>query len=141
MAFIVCALFISACAETVNTRGQIILPSRLAQIQPGQTTRDDVVQLLGSPSTQGTMNDERWYYISSSVGTRAFQPHELKSRQIVIIDFDPQTNVVAKVTQKNEKDGKEITPEEVTTKTHGQSLGIVEQMFGSLGNVLTGEKN
>ena len=140
MVLIGSALFFSACAETVNTRGQIILPSRLAQIQPGTTTRDDVVQLLGSPSTQGTMNDERWYYISSSVGTKAFRPHELKSRQIVIIDFDKNTNVVAKVTQKTEKDGKEITPDESTTATQGQSLGIVEQMFGSMGELMSGKK-
>lgn len=104
------ASFIAGCAETVNTRGHVILPSRLAQIQPGTTTRQDVLQLLGSPSTQGTLNDNRWYYVTSTVGSTSFDPHNLKSRQVVVIDFDPATNVVASLTQKSAADGKEVPP-------------------------------
>lgn len=130
------ASFIAGCTETVNTRGQVILPSRLAQIQPGTTTRQDVLQLLGSPSAQGTMNENRWYYVSSIVGTKAFDPHDLKSRQIVVIDFDPATDTVATLTQKNEADGKEINPLRETTPTHGQSMGIIDQLTGNLGGIL-----
>ena len=128
-------LFMAACAETVNTRGQIILPSRLAQIQPGVSTKQDVLQLLGSPSTQGTMNDNRWYYISSSVGTTSFTPHDLKSRQVVIIDFDAN-GVVASLNQKGKSDGKEVSPEAAATETHGQAMGIIDQFMGNLGGLI-----
>lgn len=134
-AMLVATLFITACAETVNTRGQIILPSRLAQIQPGTSTKQDVLQLLGSPSTQGTMNDNRWYYISSSVGTTSFTPHDLKSRQVVIIDFDAN-GVVANLTQKGKSDGKEVSPEATATETHGQAMGIIDQFMGNLGGLI-----
>lgn len=134
-ALIACALVIASCAETVNTRGQIILPSRLAQVQPGVSTKQDVLQLLGSPSTQGTMNDNRWYYISSSVGTTPFTPHDLKSRQVVIIDFDAN-DIVANLTEKSKADGKQLTPEADATKTHGQALGIVDQLIGNLGGLV-----
>lgn len=129
-------MVITGCAETVNTRGQVILPSRLAQIQPGTTTRQDVLQLLGSPSTQGTLNDNRWYYVTATVGTTSFDPYDLKSRQVVIIDFDPKTNVVASLTQKSAQDGKEVPPSEDKTPTHGQSLGIVDQLLGNLGGIM-----
>ncbi len=128
-------MVIAGCAETVNTRGQIILPSRLAQVQPGVSTKQDVLQLLGSPSTQGTMNDNRWYYITSSVGTTSFTPHDLKSRQIVIIDFDAN-DVVANLTQKGKEDGKQVTPDKDATQTHGQAMGIVDQLIGNLGGLI-----
>ncbi|TKW61572.1 MAG: outer membrane protein assembly factor BamE [Blastochloris viridis] len=133
-ALVACALVIAGCAETVNTRGQIILPSRLAQVQPGVSTKQDVLQLLGSPSTQGTMNDNRWYYITSSVATTSLNPYELKSRQIVIIDFDGN-DVVASLTQKDKNDGKQVTPDADETKTHGQAMGIVDQLIGNLGGL------
>ena len=130
------ALLVTACAETVNTRGQIILPTRLAQVHVGQTTRQDVIQLLGSPSAQGTMNDNRWYYITTSIGTTSLDPYDLKSRQVVIIDFDPKTDVVASLTEKSATDGKEVSPDEHTTPTHGQSMGIIDQLTGSLGGLM-----
>ncbi|RYG58081.1 MAG: outer membrane protein assembly factor BamE [Alphaproteobacteria bacterium] len=129
------ATLITGCAETVNTRGQVILPSRLAQIQPGTSTRQDVLQLLGSPSSQGTLNDDRWYYVTSTVGSTSLNPYNLKSRQVVIIDFTPDTDTVATLTQKTEADGKEVDPSDTTTQTHGQSLGVVEQFFGNFGNI------
>lgn len=128
--------FMAGCAETVNTRGQVILPSRLAQVQPGVTTRQDVLQLLGSPSTSGTLNDNRWYYVTSSIGTTSLDPYNLKSRQVVVIDFDPKSDVVATVTQKGKDDGKEISPDDKVTPTHGQAMGIVDQVVDTLGGVL-----
>lgn len=130
------ASLIAACTETVNTRGQVILPSRLAQIQPGTTTRQDVMQLLGSPSTLGTLNNNRWYYVTSTVGSTSFDPYDLKSRQIVIIDFDPKTDIVVSMSEKGKSDGKEVAPTEATTPTHGQSLGIVDQLIGNLGGIM-----
>ena len=130
------ATVITGCTETVNTRGQVILPSRLAQVQPGTSTRQDVLQLLGSPSAQGTLNENRWYYVTSTVGTTSFTPYDLKSRQVVIIDFDPATDTVATLTQKTESDGKEVSPDNSTTPTHGQSMGIVDQLMGNLGGII-----
>ena len=123
---------LSACAETVTTHGQIILPSRLAQIKPGTTTRAEVQQLMGTPSTTGTFNDTRWYYITSTVKTKVLQPNILQKREIVIVDFDA-AGVVSNLTQRTEADAKEFDPVTATTRTHGQSMGILEQAFGNLG--------
>jgi outer membrane protein assembly factor BamE (lipoprotein component of BamABCDE complex) len=127
------ALTLAGCAETLDTHGQIILPSRLAQIKVGETTQEQVLQLLGSPSTQGTLNDTRWYYITSTVGTKAFNPNDLKSRKVVVIDFDPSSTIVRKMTDLNESSGRPIDPDRTKTTTQGQSMGFIEQMFGNIG--------
>jgi outer membrane protein assembly factor BamE (lipoprotein component of BamABCDE complex) len=133
LAFLLSAAILAGCSETVNTQGQVILPSRLAQVTPGTTTKDQVLQLLGSPSAQGTMNDNRWSYITSVVGTKAFEPHNLKERRVIVVDFDPSSSIVASIGEKTKDDGKELLPDPAATKTQGQTMGIVEQLMGNLG--------
>jgi outer membrane protein assembly factor BamE (lipoprotein component of BamABCDE complex) len=126
---------VASCTSTLATHGQVILPSRLAQITPGTTTRGDVQRLLGSPSAQGTFNDSRWYYITSTVKDKPLNPNLLQKREVVIIDFDPSGTVVG-MTTKDESEGKDITPDKAMTATHGQSLGIIDSMINDLGGGL-----
>lgn len=130
------ALLITACTQTVNTHGQVILPSRLQQVKPGISTRDDVLQLLGSPSAQGTLNSNRWYYVTSTVATSTLHPYDLQERKVLIVDFDPTTGTVANIAEKTGQDGNEISPLSKTTPTHGQSMGIIEQAVGNFSNIL-----
>jgi len=126
-------MLLSACAETVNTHGQVLLQSRLSQVQEGVSTKQDVLNLLGSPSTQGTFNDNRWYYVTSEVGTTALNPNILIDRKVIIIDFDPSSSIVAKVTEKTKANGHTIQPDETKTPTQGQAMGVFQQLFSNLG--------
>jgi outer membrane protein assembly factor BamE (lipoprotein component of BamABCDE complex) len=121
------------CAETLDTHGTVVPPSALAKIVPGQTTQAEVQQILGTPSATGTLNEARWYYVTSVVGKKAFNPHNLKSRRVLVLDFDPSSTVVKSLTQRTEADGKYIDPNRAATSTEGQTMGFVEQMFGNLG--------
>ena len=124
---------LAACTETLDTHGQVILPSALAKIKPGETTQTEVQQLLGTPSATGTLNESRWYYVSAVVGKKAFNPYDLKSRRVIVVDFDPATSLVTAMTERTEKDGKPLEPASETTKTQGQSMGFIEQMMGNVG--------
>ncbi|MCP5404881.1 MAG: outer membrane protein assembly factor BamE [Pseudomonadaceae bacterium] len=126
------AVAATACTETVSTHGQIILPSRLAQVQPGVSTKSDVQYLLGSPSTTGTFNDNRWYYLTSTLVSEPLSPNQLKARKVIAIDFDP-SGTVAGVQTLDETAGKPVTPDTAETATHGQSLGVLDSMMQNVG--------
>jgi outer membrane protein assembly factor BamE (lipoprotein component of BamABCDE complex) len=126
-------LMLLGCAETLDTHGTVVPPSALAKIVPGQTTQDEVRQLLGTPSATGTLNEARWYYVTSVVGKKAFNPYDLKNRRVLVLDFDPSSTVVKSLTQRTEADGKYIDPNRAATSTAGQTMGFMEQMFGNLG--------
>ncbi len=121
------------CTETLDTHGTVVPPSALAKITPGQTTQAEVRQLLGSPSATGTFNDTRWYYVTSIMGQRPLSPAELKSRRVLVIDFDPSSTVVKSLTQRTEADGQALEPSRAATSTAGQTMGFFEQMFGNIG--------
>ena len=63
---------LSGCATTVEQRGNLPPPEEMAQIHPGKTTKDQVIKILGTPSSVSVFNDKDWYYISRAPGRSPF---------------------------------------------------------------------
>src|SRR5256885_886963 len=64
MAGLIALAGLPACAPTVDKRGNLPEPDKLAEIRPGATTRDEVSKILGTPSSISVFNEKTWYYIS-----------------------------------------------------------------------------
>jgi outer membrane protein assembly factor BamE (lipoprotein component of BamABCDE complex) len=126
------ALALSACAPTVNNRGHLPAAERLAEIHPGQTTKDQVVQILGTPSSSGVFDDKTWYYISRRTEQVAFFDKDVLDQQVYVIDFDNQ-GVVKKVDHKDLKDARLIEPAPGATPAPGRELTFIEQIIGNVG--------
>ncbi len=122
----------SACTPTIDVRGNVPAPERLAEVKAGKVTRSDVQALLGTPSSTSTFGDENWYYISSKVQTYAFYKPEELERQVVAISFD-QRGVVKDVQTLTLKDGKVVSMESRETPTAGRDMSILEQLVGNVG--------
>ncbi len=70
---------LAGCAATVEQRGNLPTPEKLAEVKPGVTGKDEVIKVLGSPSSVSIFNDKSWYYISRRTGQTAFfEPDVLK---------------------------------------------------------------
>lgn len=131
---LVLALTLSAgaCTPSVDLRGNLPTPENLAQIKPGKTTRDEVQQLLGTPSSTATFGGESWQYISARTETTAFFKPELKDRKAVSITFD-RSGVVKEVVERGMEDGVAVKAVERETPTAGKELSILEQLVGNIG--------
>ena len=127
----VCSLT-AACTAQLDTHGDHIEADRLAQIRPGAQTREDIAQLLGSPSSTSVFDDERWYYISDIVETRSIFDREVKERQVVTIRFNRE-GVVSEVDDFGLERGREIELVERETPSFGESVNIINQVMGNLG--------
>jgi outer membrane protein assembly factor BamE (lipoprotein component of BamABCDE complex) len=132
-------LGLAACAPTVDQRGNLPDDQRLAQIQPGVTTKDNVAKLLGTPSTVSTFDPNTWYYISQRTEQTAFFNPALLDQQVVIVAFDDQ-GVVRVVRHRGLEDGKEIEPIARATPAPGRELSFFEQLLGNLGRFNTDDK-
>ena len=125
-------LSMSACAPRVDTRGNLPDPENVAQIKAGESTRNDVTALLGSPSTVSNFDGEAWYYISKRTETTAFFAPEVENQQVLIVGFDKQGKV-AKINTLGLKEGRIIDPVTRTTPTSGNEITLMQQIFGNLG--------
>jgi outer membrane protein assembly factor BamE (lipoprotein component of BamABCDE complex) len=129
----------AACAPMVDTRGNLPPTDVIATIQPGVTTRAQVTQLLGSPSTMGTFNERTWYYIGRKTETLAFLAPEVTDQQVLVVKFD-DSGVVQNLEKRGLEIAQEVSMNANETPTAGHSLGFWEQLFGNIGR-FSGKKD
>ncbi len=124
------ALLAVACAQPVS-RGHIHEPEAIAAIKPG-ITRDDVLQKLGSPSSESSFGLVTWYYISSVKEVRSISAPKVVEQNVTEVAFD-SAGIVSNVKNYTLADGKKIDTVGRITPTEGQQLGFFEQIMGNLG--------
>ncbi len=125
-------LMLGACESRIDTRGNLPDPDLLASIEPGESSRNDVALLLGSPSSVAMFENETWFYISQRTETFAFFEPEVQERQVIIVQFD-DTGVLKAVETRGLDHAQAIQPVDRETPTLGNELTMFQQFFGNLG--------
>lgn len=125
-------LTLGACTPTIDTHGHKVDPDVLSQIEPGVTSREQVLRMLGSPSSMSTFNDSVWYYISQRTERMSFYQSEITDQDVVAIAFD-RRGLVASVDQHGLDEARAIDPAPERTKTLGNELSILQQFLGNVG--------
>ncbi|MGO1117264.1 outer membrane protein assembly factor BamE [Rhodovibrionaceae bacterium A322] len=125
-------LGLGACEYQVNVRGNMPDPDEVAEILPGISNRSDVSEILGSPSTVSTFEDQVWYYIGQRTEQLAFFAPETTDRSVLVIEFN-ENGVVDDTRFYTVEDGKVIDHVSRKTPTHGKELTVVQQLIGNLG--------
>lgn len=126
------ALGASACASRLDSRGVLLDPERVAEIRPGEQTRREVAEILGSPSSITTFGDDTWYYISKRTSTFAFFAPKVTHRQVIVVSFN-KDGKVEKIDTLGLEQSRVITPVERKTPTFGNEMTVLEQVIGNLG--------
>lgn len=127
----VCALLIG-CGATVNQHGYKLDPEELAEITPGVATRQDVLDVMGSPSTISTFQDSKWYYIGQRTEEFAFFKPDVLERSVLVVSFD-DSGLVEGTQVYTLEDGQEIDLVSRETPTEGRDLSLLQELFGNLG--------
>ncbi len=131
-AFALAAVLAGGCAKDVYLRGNQPLPEALAQLSPGEQTRQDVRALLGTPATTSVFGNEIWYYISAHTTQYAFYPiHEL-DRSVLALDFD-ERGILSSLRELTLEDGQSVAIAQRATPTKGREYSLLEQLIGNIG--------
>lgn len=130
------ALAMSACTATVSTHGHPLDPEQLAQVKPGVTSREEVARLLGSPSTVGTFEQERWFYVSQRSEVMSFYKADVTQQDVVRIDFDAN-GIVSDVHTHGLELAQAVEPDPNQTRTMGNELTALRQILGNIGRFNT----
>jgi outer membrane protein assembly factor BamE (lipoprotein component of BamABCDE complex) len=122
----------AACTPEVSTHGYRLDQAALARLEPGSTTRDETLQLLGSPSSVATFDDRVWYYVTQRTERRSFYQEEVVEQQVVAVIFD-ERGLLSSIDQHDMGDAREIDLVSRETPTSGNELNIFEQFIGNIG--------
>ena len=128
------ALALAACGSTTETlqRGYVLPEGALEQIPVG-ASQDQVLIVLGTPSTVATVNGDVFYYISQKAQrSAAFLPHDVVDQRVISVYFD-KDGKVARLANYGMKDGKVFDFYSQTTATGGAELSYLRNMFKNIG--------
>lgn len=126
------AAALGACSPTLDIHGNIPKPEIVQGIAAGETTRDQVSEMLGTPSTVATFDESAWYYVGKRTSRVAFLEPEILERQVLVIRFD-ENGVVKQVERLDKEDGRAVAIVARATPTRGRELTIIEQLIGNVG--------
>ncbi|MFM7346368.1 MAG: outer membrane protein assembly factor BamE [Tagaea sp.] len=128
------ASFLGACGiARIDVRGYVPNDDDLAKLEPGRQSRDEVQQILGSPSSMGVFDAEQsWYYIYRKTSTTAFFEPEVLEQRVVVVHFDRQ-GTLRDVRRYALEDGLIVDPVTRTTPSPGRELSFLEQLLGNVG--------
>ena len=137
---LVCLVFLAlgligpgGCFGETFQRGYVVPEGALEQIRMG-ASQEQVLIVLGTPSTVATVSGEAFYYISQTA-TRAasFMPTTIVDQRVVAIYFDKNRRV-QRVADYGMKDGVVFDFVSRTTPTAGSDTSIIKQLFSTIQN-------
>jgi outer membrane protein assembly factor BamE (lipoprotein component of BamABCDE complex) len=121
-------LLLGGCFSETYQRGYILPDGALEQIPIG-STQEQVLIVLGTPSTVATVSGEAFYYISQrSERPIGFMPQQVVDQRVVAIYFDKNRRV-ERLANYGLKDGKVFDFVSRTTPTGGKDYAYVNAMF------------
>ena len=126
------ALALGACQATVDSRGYVPSEEDLERVKAGLQGREEIQEILGSPSSISTFRDDRWYYISKKTRSVAFFEPTVLEQKVVVVEFD-ETGFVKEMKRFELEDGLIIDPVTRKTPAPGRELSFLEQLIGNFG--------
>jgi outer membrane protein assembly factor BamE (lipoprotein component of BamABCDE complex) len=122
------SLGLAGCEGEVISRGWQQDDRALEQIKPGASA-EQVLLVLGTPSTVSTVGSKTYYYVSQRLGRRfAFMRENLQDQRVVAIYLD-QKNKVSRVANFGIQDGQLFDFISRTTPSGGEDITILKQIF------------
>ena len=104
----------------------------LEQIKPGSSA-EQVILVMGTPSTVSTVGGKAYYYISQQVSQRfQFMPKHITDQRVLAVDLD-KNNKVERLANYGIKDGKVFDFISEKTPTGGAENSLLAQIMHAAG--------
>ncbi|MPZ59271.1 MAG: outer membrane protein assembly factor BamE [Rhizobiales bacterium] len=122
-------VLLGGCIFTETYQRGYVLPEGALQQLPIGATQEQVLIVLGTPSTVATVSGEVFYYISQRAERAvAFMPQKVTDQRVIAVYFDKDRRV-QRLADYGIKDGKIFDYISRTTPTGGGELSLLTPFF------------
>jgi outer membrane protein assembly factor BamE (lipoprotein component of BamABCDE complex) len=118
---------LGGCITQTYQRGYIMPEGALEQIPLG-ASQEQVLIVLGTPSTVATISGEVFYYISQKTEQTSFLPQHEIDRRVIAVYFD-KNRKVERLANYGIRDGKVFDFISRTTPSTGQELSFIANLL------------
>ena len=106
----------------------------------GKSTKEDILNILGTPSTKSTFDGEKsWFYVSSEFKKFVFLDGENTDQKILILSFNKDIVSNKEILLKDSIN--DIAYEETITDSKGKKLSWIKSFFSNLNSSPYGNPN
>jgi len=124
----VLAVLLGGCFSETYQRGYIVPDGALEQIPVG-STQEQVLIVLGTPSTVATVSGEAFYYISQRAERPiGFMPQKVVDQRVIAVYFDKNRRV-ERLANYGLKDGRVFDFVSRATPTGGKDVAYLNALF------------
>ena len=123
----------SACAPIVSYSGFQAIEANPKDVKVGTDTKSTVRASLGSPSAASTFDPNLWFYVNQVKRKVAFRRPLVTAREVTVVAFNKDSELVESVNHYTLKDGKVIAYNDRETPTRGREMTVLEQLLGNVG--------
>ena len=128
---IAAAMSLSGCGRETFQRGYVLPEGALEQIPLG-ASQEQVLLVLGTPSTVATVSGEAFYYISQKAEREiSFMRTKVTDQRVIAVYFDRERKV-QRLAEYGMKDGKIFDFVSRTTPSGGNDLSLVSTFIHNL---------
>jgi outer membrane protein assembly factor BamE (lipoprotein component of BamABCDE complex) len=121
------------CFSETFQRGYVLPDGALEQIPLG-ASQEQVLIVLGTPSTVATVSGEAFYYISQRAERPvSFLPTNVTDQRVIAVYFDHDRRV-QRLAEYGMKDGRVFDFVSQTTPTAGGDLNVISTMINAIKN-------
>ncbi len=130
---LVCAALATGCVKRVDYRGKAPDPKAVATLKAGQSTQEDVLNTIGSPSFETQYGPKVWYYVAKREEQKAFFTPETTNHETLAVSFNAN-GIVTKI-EDLDPDQPKIIPVEDVTPGAVPEKPLVKQIFANFGRI------
>ena len=124
--------FNTSCSETIQSQGVSNIKINEIKIEPGKTSKKNLINRYGPPIFESIFNNNIIYYISHVTGYKNLENRETIDLVVFEIKLD-KNNIVQKVTKYNEDDASNIkVSDKRTLNNNNQSIMFWKDILNNL---------
>jgi len=125
-------LYLGGCSPRITLSGNLPNSDLLDSIEIGHVHKQEVLNLIGTPSTISPFSTNDWYYVSERTETSAFFTPKVINRKVLLIKFNDK-GIVSDIKSYGAEAGKPVDIVDRITPTEGRDFGVIQQLLGNLG--------
>ena len=124
--------FNTSCSQTIQSQGVSNIKINEIKIEPGKTSKKNLINRYGPPIFESIFNNNIIYYISHVTGYKNLENRETIDLVVFEIKLD-KNNIVQKVTKYNEDDASNIkVSDKRTLNNNNQSIMFWKDILNNL---------
>lgn len=125
------SLIVLSSCQSIDSRGQFIDDTQVSRLENKNLTKDEVINLIGSPTMTPDYSENTWYYASMAIARKTWTMPKVRSERLVKITF--ASDRISSVEVLDDSRNGEVNVVKEYTKSKGTEQNSLQKFVKNFG--------